>query len=80
VEFLSAKSLRPKSTAVTENNSVERIGDGSFKLVIGHEYEFDCLESAFLQLNYPALRTALSEHLERASKKACHTGRIFWHC
>ena len=36
-------------------------GDGSFKLVIGHEYEFDIdrLESALLQVNYPALRTAV---------------------
>jgi hypothetical protein len=50
VKLLSAKSLRPKLTAVTENNGGERIGDGSFKLVIGYEYEYDidCLESAFL--------------------------------
>ena len=57
--------------SVTEKGSVERLGDGSFKLVIGNEYEFDIdrLESALLQVNYPALRTALSEHLEQASKK-----------
>jgi hypothetical protein len=56
---------------VTESNCPERIGDGAFKLVIGHEYEFDIdrLESALLHTSYPALRTALSEHLEQASKK-----------
>lgn len=44
-------------------------------LVIGHEYEFDTdhLESALLQVNYPALRTALSEHIEQASKKNLQT-------
>ena len=63
---------------VTENDCVERIDDGSFKLVIGHEYEFDIdrLESALLQVNYPALRTALSEHLEQASKKSLPRIRI----
>ena len=56
---------------VTENDCVERIDDGSFKLVIGHEYEFDIdrLENTLLHVNYPALRTAISEYLERASKK-----------
>lgn len=66
---------------VTESDSVERIGDGSFKLVIGHECEFDIdrLESALLQVNYPALRTALSEHLEQASKKSLPTIRVVLH-
>lgn len=64
---------------VTESDSVERIGDGSFKLVIGHEYEFDIdrLERALLQVNYPALRTALSEHLEQASKKKIGVRIVF---
>jgi len=56
---------------VTESDCAERIGDGAFKLVIGNEYEFDIdhLENALLHVNYQALRTSLSEHLEQASKK-----------
>ena len=59
---------------VTENDSVERMNDGSFKLILGYQDEFniDRLENALLQTSYPALRAALSEHLEQASKKkAC---------
>jgi len=56
---------------VTENDSVERMNDGSFKLILGYQDEFniDRLENALLQTSYPALRAALSEHLEQASKK-----------
>jgi len=56
---------------VTENDSVERMNDGSFKLILGSQDEFniDRLENALLQTSYPALRTALSEHLEQAAKK-----------
>jgi len=56
---------------VTETDRVERIEDGSFRLIISHQDEFniDRLESAALQLSYPALRAALSEHLEKVSKK-----------
>lgn len=56
---------------VTENDSVERMDDGSFRLILGQQNEFniDRLESALLQTSYPAFRIALSEHLEQASKK-----------
>ena len=56
---------------VTENGSVERMDDGSFRLILGQQNEFniDRLESALLQTSYPAFRIALSEHLEQASKK-----------
>lgn len=56
---------------VTEADSIERLNDGSFKLVISQQDEFniDRVESAVLQLCYPAMRTALSEHFEQASKK-----------
>lgn len=33
------------------------------------EFNIDRLENALLQTSYPALRQALSDHLERASKK-----------
>ncbi len=55
----------------TENDGVERMDDGSFRMVLDHQAEFniDRLENALLQTSYPALRKALSDHLERASKK-----------
>jgi len=56
---------------VTQNDGTERLEDGSFKLVMDHTSEFDIdrLENAALKTCYPALRAALSEHLEHASKK-----------
>ncbi len=57
--------------SVTQNDSVERMDDGSFKLVLDYQDKFniDRLESALLQTSYPALRAALSEHLEQTTKK-----------
>jgi len=56
---------------VTIGNDPERMGDGSFSMIIDHEAEFDIsrLESAMLLTTYPALRTVKSEHLGAASKK-----------
>ena len=56
---------------VTENDGVERMDDGSFRLILSQQDEFniDRLENALLQTSYPAFRVALSEHLEQASKK-----------
>ncbi len=56
---------------VTKGNSPERIDDGSFNIVLDHKAEFDIsrLENVMLRTTYPALRTALSEHLEDVSKK-----------
>lgn len=56
---------------VTEKDSLERLEDGSFKLVFEQENEFDIdrLENAALHACYPSLRIMLSEHLERVSKK-----------
>lgn len=56
---------------VTEGDSIERMDDGSFRLIIDEKNEFniDRLESALLQTAFPALRTTLSEHLEKVSKK-----------
>lgn len=55
----------------TEADSVERMNDGSFRLIIDEQDEFniDRLESALLQTAFPALRATLSEHLEQVSKK-----------
>jgi len=56
---------------ITAENVVDKIDDGSFRVIIDNKDEFniDRLESALLQTTYPALRNALSEHLEQASKK-----------
>ena len=43
----------------------------AFSITLDNKAEFDIsrLENAMLQTTYPALRSALSEHLEDASKK-----------
>jgi hypothetical protein len=66
--------------AVTQNDSVERMDDGSFKLVLDYQDKFniDRLESALLQTSYPALRAALSEHLEQTTKKSLSRTRVSW--
>jgi hypothetical protein len=57
--------------SVTDENVVERMDDSSFRVILDHRDEFniDRLENALLQTSYPALRGALSEYLEQASKK-----------
>jgi hypothetical protein len=64
-------SLRETEDPTTENDGVEKMDDGSFRVILDHQAEFniDRLESALLQTSYPALRKALSDHLEQASKK-----------
>jgi len=56
---------------VTPDDSVERTGDGSFNLVLDYrdELNIDRLENGLLQIGYPALRDALSGHLEKTTKK-----------
>lgn len=56
---------------VTAGEEPERMDDGSFSVILEHQAEFDIsrLENAMLRTTYPALRTALCEHLEDASKK-----------
>ncbi len=56
---------------VTAGEEPERMDDGSFSVILEHEAEFDIsrLENAMLRTTYPALRTAISEHLAEASKK-----------
>lgn len=57
---------------VTAGDEPGRMDDGSFSVVLGNEAEFDIsrLENVMLRTTYPALRTALSEHLGDASKKS----------
>ena len=64
-------SLRETEDSVTESDGVERMDDGSFRVILDHQAEFniDRLESALLQTSYPALRKALSDPFEQASKK-----------
>jgi hypothetical protein len=56
---------------VSQENCVNRIDDGSFSVILDpkHEFDIDSLESAMLASTYPALRDAMSKHLENASKK-----------
>ena len=63
--------FRETEDPATANDGVERMDDGSFRMVLDHQAEFniDRLENALLQTSYPALRKALSDHLEQASKK-----------
>ena len=57
---------------VTSGNDPERMEDGSFSMILDHEAEFNIsrLENAMLSTTYPALGTAISEHLGSASKKS----------
>ena len=63
--------FRETEHPATAKDGVERMDDGSFRMVLDHQAEFniDRLENALLQTSYPALRKALSDPLERASKK-----------
>ena len=65
VEFIETQD------PITTGNDHERMDDGSFNIILDDKAEFDIsrLENAMLRTTYPALRSALSEHLEDASKK-----------
>ena len=54
--------------AVSEENGVKRIDDGSFSVILDstHEFDIDGLESAMLRANYPAI-----EGMRTASPSAC---------
>ena len=70
IEINISIGMRETEAPVTERG-VERGDDGVFKLVLDSQDEFniDHLESALLQVNYPALRATMSDYLEQASKK-----------
>ena len=72
--------FRETEDPATADDGVERMDDGSFRMVLDHQAEFniDRLENALLQTSYPALRKALSDHLEQASKKSLRKDRPRW--
>ena len=70
--------MRETEASVTEQGSIERKDDGVFCLILNGQDKFDIdrLESALLEVNYSALRAALSEHLGRVIKEeACEKAR-----
>ena len=67
-------SIKFSETEEPVNGGVntERNDEGVFSLILDRQAEFDIdgLENALLRTSYPAMRTALSKHLEEASKKS----------
>jgi hypothetical protein len=63
--------IRSTEAASSTSEEVERLEPGHFRLVLegAKELDIDGLEQALLQVNYPALRDALSSHLEASAKK-----------
>jgi hypothetical protein len=63
--------IRSTEEPKPEGEEVERLEQGHFRLVLegDKELDIDGLEQALLQVNYPALRDALSSHLEATAKK-----------
>lgn len=52
-------------------NNIDKTADGDFRFTINEAdaINIDKCEHALLKVNYPALREALSKHLEDISKK-----------
>ena len=71
IEISIKVDIRETETNVSPDESVEKVDDGYFRLVLDgkSEMNIDELEAGLLQTNYPALRDALSHHLESISKK-----------
>ena len=57
--------------AVTGSVINDRKDEGVFSLILDRQAEFDIdgLENALLRTSFPAMRDAISKHLEGASKK-----------
>ena len=58
--------------AVTGRVINDRNDEGVFSLILDRQAEFDIdgLENALLRTSFPAMRDAISKHLEGASKKS----------
>jgi hypothetical protein len=71
--------IRSTEAPSSASEEVERLEPGHFRLVLegAKELDIDGLEQALLQVNYPALRDALSSHLEASAKKKPKT-RVCW--
>ena len=67
----SKVAIRSTEEPVSATEALERIEAGHFRLVLegSKELDIDGLEQALLQVNYPALRDALSSHLTAVAKK-----------
>jgi hypothetical protein len=59
-----------KKTDKKQSDSINKVPDGSFGIVIPHDVaeNIDQSEKALLAVNYPAIRNALSQHLSDMSK------------
>lgn len=55
----------------TENHEVNKNNDGSFSMVISEQdaISIDMCERSVLQIAYPTIREAMSNHLSQISKK-----------
>jgi len=55
----------------TENYEVNKNNDGSFSMVISEQdaISIDMCEKSVLQIAYPTIREAVSDHLSQISKK-----------
>ena len=64
-------SIRETEDSPTVDGEIERVERGQFRVVLAGDQELniDGLEQSLLEVNYPALRDALSTHLEAVSKK-----------
>ena len=64
-------SISPTEETASTTPEAERVEAGHFRLVLegDQELNIDGLEQALLEVNYPALRDALSSHLEEVAKK-----------
>ena len=55
----------------TENHEVNKNNDGSFSMAISEQdaISIDMCEKSVLQIAYPTIREAVSDHLSQISKK-----------
>ena len=55
----------------TENHEINKNNDGSFSMVISEKdaISIDMCEKSVLQIAYPTIREAVSNHLSQVSKK-----------
>jgi hypothetical protein len=66
--------IRPTNDDVSEE--AQQDGDGRFRTVVpgATAQRIDACEQALLELNYPALRDALSRHLSEVSRQEASHG------
>ena len=64
-------TIRETEDSRSPEGQIERLDSGQFRLVLAGDQalNIDGLEQSLLEVNYPALREALSSHLEEVAKK-----------